>query len=35
MKDDNYMNNLKKNINNILYLIKNNGIIIYNKLKII
>ncbi len=32
MKKDKYMNNLKKNINNILLQINNNGIIIYNKL---
>ena len=35
MKDVINLNNLKNNINNILYLMKKNGIIIYNKLKII
>jgi len=35
IKEDKYMNNLKKNINNILFQIKINGIIIYKKLKII
>ena len=35
IKEDKYMNNFKKNINNILLQMKNNGMIIYNKLKII
>jgi len=35
IKEEKYMNNLKKNINNILFQMKINGIIIYNKLKII
>jgi len=35
IKEDKYMNNLEKNINNILFQMKINGIIIYNKLKII
>lgn len=32
MKEDKYMNNLKMNINNFLYQMKNNGIIIYYQL---
>ena len=35
IKEDKYMNNLKNNINNILYQLMNNGLIIFNKLKII
>ena len=35
IKEEFVMNNLKKNINNILLLMKNSGMIIYNKLKII
>ena len=35
MKEDKFMNNLKKNINNIYFQMKNNGIIFYNKFKII
>ena len=35
MKEDKYMNNLEKNINNILCQMKNYGIIIYKKSKII
>jgi hypothetical protein len=35
MEEDKYMNNLKKNINNILLHEMNNGMIIYNKSKII
>ncbi len=31
MNEENYMNSLNKNIHNILYLMKNNGIIIYYK----
>jgi hypothetical protein len=33
--EDKYMNNLNKIINNFLYLMMNNGLIIYNKYKII